>query len=110
MEAFESSSDDWDEYGDDLNLPSTHSEAIENASIDVPIPQVEAETLIDRLRDMTPFELAGYVACLVSEGSRRNGPSTVTESFQRFTPAQQRAIQASLATAERLVEDRKSVV
>ena len=107
MKAFESSSDDWDEYGDDLNLPSTHSEAIENASIDVPIPQVEAETLIDRLRDMTPFELAGYVACLVSEGSRRNGPSTVTESFQRFTPAQQRAIQASLATAERLVEVQK---
>ena len=107
MKAFESSSDDWDEYGDDFNFPSTHSEAIEISSNDVPIAQVEAETLIDRLRDMTPFELAGYVACLVSEGNRRNGPSSVTESFQRFTPAQQRAIQASLSTAERLVEVQK---
>ena len=73
----------------------------------MPIAQVEAETLIDRLLDMTPFELAGYVACLVSESNRRNGPSSVTESFQRFAPAQQRAIQASLSTAERLVEVQK---
>ena len=105
MKSFENSNSNWEEYGVE-ELPSSHSEAIEKASVDVPIAQKEAQELIDRLRDMTAFELAGYVSCLVSEGNRRNGPS-VTDSFQRFSSAQQRAIQASLATAERLIEVQK---
>ena len=107
MKAFGSRDDDWDEYDDVHDLPSSQTEAIEAATIDTSIAQKEAEVLIDCLRELTPFELAGYVACLVSEGGRRNGPSSVIESFQRFSPAQQRAIQASLATAERLVEVQK---
>ena len=69
----------------------------------IPLPQQEAEQLITHLRFLSPAELAGYVSCLVSEGSRGGNPS-VLETFQKLTPRQQRAIQVALGGMERLTD------
>jgi hypothetical protein len=73
-----------------------------SSQLDVPNPQQEAEQLVSHLRSLDPSELAGYVSCLVSDGSRGN-PS-VLDMFQKMTPRQQRAIQSLLIAMERLVE------
>ena len=76
-----------------------------SSSDEISKPQQEAEELISLLRDLTAHELAGYVSCLVSEGSR--GSSSVVESFMKLTPAQQPVIQRSLLALERLMDVQK---
>ena len=72
---------------------------------DLPRPQQEAEDLVSLLRQMTASELAGYVSCLISEGSR--GGMSVVDIFQRMSPIQQRVIQSSLQVMERFMEVQK---
>ena len=95
MESFEADNDD------DSAAEETSSGTLDEVSK----PQQEAEELISLLRDLTAHELAGYVSCLVSEGSR--GSSSVVESFMKLTPAQQPVIQRSLLALERLMDVQK---
>ena len=81
---------------------SAGEETSSGTSDEISKPQQEAEELISLLRDLTAHELAGYVSCLVSEGSR--GSSSVVESFMKLTPAQQPVIQRSLLALERLMD------
>ena len=98
MESFESDEDD--------SFDATPLEEESNGLSDkISKPQKEAEVLISLLRDLTPHELAGYVSCLVSEGSR--GSSSVVESFMKLTPAQQPVIQRCLLSLERLMDVQK---
>ena len=98
MESFESDEDD--------SFDTTPLEEESNGLSDkISKPQKEAEELISLLRDLTPHELAGYVSCLVSEGSR--GSSSVVESFMKLTPAQQPVIQRCLLSLERLMDVQK---
>lgn len=96
MESFET-----DDDGTDDELSGENS----GISDEISKPQQEAEELISLLRDLTAHELAGYVSCLVSEGSR--GSSSVVESFMKLTPAQQPVIQKSLLALERLMDVQK---
>lgn len=73
---------------------------------EIPQPQREALDLVSLLRTMSPSEIAGYVSGLVAEGSRPNGP-TLVELFQRISPLQQRVLQKSLLSLERLMEVQK---
>lgn len=68
-------------------------------------PQEEAEELVSLLRQMTASELAGYVSCFISEGSR--GGMSVVDVFQRMSPVQQRVVQSSLQVMERFMEVQK---
>jgi DSHCT (NUC185) domain len=68
--------------------------------------QEEVSELVSLMRKMTPSELAGYVSCLVSEGSR-GGSLSVIDIFQSMPPIQQRVIQMSLQVMERLDEVQK---
>ncbi len=72
----------------------------------VPKPQIEAGELVSNLLSLEPNELAGYVACLISD-STRGGTSSVIDAFQSLTPSQQRTIQCSLHALERLMEVQK---
>jgi superfamily II RNA helicase len=108
MDDFDDDGFDFDFYDDDGNdddaVAVTETQPLEKSST-LPRPQEEAETLLNQLRDLTPSELAGYVSCLVSEGSR--GSPSIVESFQRLEPRQQRVIQSSLLVLERLMEVQK---
>ena len=91
----------------DDNFWDEESDETEEKKDDTPTPtnnnaQKESELLVSHLRFLSPGELAGYVSCLVSEGSR-GGPNMV-ELIQRMTPRQQKVIQVSLGCMERLVE------
>lgn len=66
----------------------------------------EANELVSLLRSLTAAELAGYVSCLVGEGSRA-GEASVVDLFQKMSPIHQRVIQKSLLIMERLVEVQK---
>ena len=65
--------------------------------------QEEAQELVTLIRSLSPCQLAGYVSCLISEGSRGGGVSVI-DVFQNMEPAQQRVIQKSLQVMDRLVE------
>jgi hypothetical protein len=99
MKAFE---DDISFLDDDGELfPSSQS----TGSSDAPIAQQEGEELRDYLRKLTAAELAGYVACLSSEGYRRTASQqSSVELFQRLSVPQQKAIQSSLHACERLID------
>ena len=97
MESFESDEDD---TGAELTVEEEGNEISEISK-----PQQEAEELISLLCGLTAHELAGYVSCLVSEGSR--GSSSVVESFMKLTPAQQPVIQRCLLALERLMDVQK---
>jgi superfamily II RNA helicase len=111
--AMASFDDDMDFFDDDKKTlseepspeePSSEEPSPEEPSPDltIPKPQLEAEQLVSHLRFLSPGELAGYVSCLISEGSR--GSPSVIDTFQKMRPRQQRAIQISLASMERLVD------
>ena len=68
-----------------------------------PLPQQEASTLISLLRTLEPSEMAGYVSCLVADGFRGGNGSAITY-FQNLSSTQQRVIQSSLNSLERLME------
>ena len=72
----------------------------------VPKPQIETGELVSNLLSLEPNELAGYVACLISDSSR-GGTSSVIDAFQSLTPSQQKTIQCSLHALERLMEVQK---
>jgi len=103
MEAFEPDEDD-DLWYDD----SSEKEATSNLedTDEAPVAQQEAEKLLSLIRTMTPAELAGYVAAIVAESSRGSGASVV-ELFHGLTHLQQRVVQASLQSLERLSEVQK---
>jgi superfamily II RNA helicase len=95
--------DDTDIFDDDKKTePEEHSPEEPSPNLTIPKPKLEAEQLVSHLRFLAPGELAGYVSCLVSEGSR--GSPSVIDTFQKMRPRQQRAIQISLASMERLVD------
>ena len=111
----------WDVSGASSNLDEFHRamDALESdnwyddeaavapeESIEVPVAQQEAEKLLSLIRNMSPAELAGYVATIVSEGSRGGGggPSSVVEAFHQLTPLQQHTVQTSLQCLERFSE------
>lgn len=83
---------------------SSREEEKEDESDIVPLPQREANILTEQLLNLTPAEIAGYVSCLVSEGGRRDGNTSVLSAFQQLTPSQQRVVQSSLLAVERLTE------
>ena len=104
-----------DDYGlfDDDPIPNTEESkdddegATPNAELPsdtVSLPQSEAATLTDQLLNLDPSEIAGYVSCLVADGGRRDGNASVLQAFQQLTPAQQRVVQSSLLSLERLTE------
>ncbi len=70
---------------------------------EVPLPQSEAATLVSLLRSLEPSEIAGYVSCLVSDSFRGGNGSALTY-FQNLSSTQQRVIQSSLTSLERLME------
>jgi superfamily II RNA helicase len=90
--------DNMDFFDDDKKTEPEES----SPELTIPKPQLEAEQLVSHLRFLSPGELAGYVSCLVSEGSR--GSPSVIDTFQKMRARQQRAIQISLASMERLVD------
>lgn len=81
--------------------------AASDATERAPRAQQEAETLLSLVLSMTPGELAGYIAAIVAEGSRGSGPSVV-ELFHNLSPLQQRVIQSSLTSLERLADVQKN--
>jgi len=83
-----------DEHANDISQESENS---------IPLPQSEAATLISLLRSLEPSEIAGYVSCLIADGFRGGNGSALTY-FQNLSSTQQRVIQNSLASLERLVE------
>jgi hypothetical protein len=101
--------DDFDPFDDDNKVsPAEDSgnfeeekEEIANA---VPLPQSEVAVLTDQLRNLEPAEIAGYVSCLVADGGRRDGNTSVLAAFQLLSTAQQRVVQSSLLALERLTE------
>ena len=93
---------DDDFWDDQSNEASNSKPAPESSDSVTPNAQKEAELLVSHLRFLSPGELAGYVSCLVSEGSR--GGLNMFEMIQRMTPRQQKVIQVSLGCMERLVE------
>lgn len=99
MEDFDND-EDWyqNRKGNDVLIPPK--------VVSIPISQKEANTLNGLLRAMDPSELAGYVASIVTDNSRGNG-APVVQLFQNLTPLQQRVIQSSLVSMERLVEVQK---
>ena len=100
--------DDFGLFDDDNLETNTISEDVEEDKVlavdTVPLPQSEASTLTDQLRNLEPCEIAGYVSCLVADGGRRGGSLSVLAAFQQLTPSQQRVIQSSLLALERLTE------
>eukprot|EP00977_Amphora_coffeiformis_P001920 scaffold362_cov176-Amphora_coffeaeformis.AAC.46 len=103
MEAFESD-EDGDLWYDNLSGKEATSDVKDTD--EAPVAQQEAEKLLSLIRTMTPAELAGYVAAIVAESSRGSGPSVV-ELFHGLTQLQQRVVQASLQSLERLSEVQK---
>lgn len=73
---------------------------------DIPITQHEAGVLVSHLLSLEPNELAGYVSCLVADAPR-GAATSVVDAFQTLTPSQQKTIQSSLSTLERLMEVQK---
>jgi len=90
----------FDDDDDTVSAPKEKDEKI-NA---VPLPQSEASSLTDQLRNLDPAEIAGYVSCLVADGGRRDGSTSVLAAFQQLSTAQQRVVQSSLLALERLTE------
>lgn len=111
-EKFLSYEDDYglfdDDYDQDRNADMGDVVTEEDKSLSypdtIPLPQNEASTLIEQLRNLEPCEIAGYVSCLIADGGRRGGSTSVLEAFQQLSPAQQRVIQSSLLALERLTE------
>lgn len=103
MDAFDSD-DEW--YDDDEADQAVSLGA--SADEQVPKSQEEADTLLSLIISLSPAELAGYAAAIVSESSRGGSGTSVVEIFQQVTPLQQRVIQSSLLSLERLVEVQKS--
>jgi superfamily II RNA helicase len=93
-----------DLFGDDEDDVPTSSDVSDGG---IPLAQQESMTLVEQLSELTYFELAGYVSCLIADGYRRGNSMSVTESFQKLTPAQQRAVQSALSICERLMEVQK---
>ncbi|CAB9499189.1 viralicidic activity 2-like 2 [Seminavis robusta] len=80
----------------------------ERAQANLSKAQEEAEELVSLIRTMEPSQLAGYVSCLISEGSRNSGGGlSVIDIFQKMEPVQQRVIQSSLQVMERLMDVQK---
>jgi superfamily II RNA helicase len=90
----------FDMDNDTISAPKEKEQTI-NA---VPLPQIEASSLTDLLRNLLPEEIAGYVSCLVADGGRRDGNTSVLAAFQNLSSAQQRVVQSSLLALERLTE------
>ena len=93
---FESDETDWYDDSDISKLKQS----------DIPKSQQEAQKLSALLQDLSASEIAGYIASVISDGSRTLGPSVV-DLFQRLTPPQQRVIQNALLSMERLAEVQK---
>jgi superfamily II RNA helicase len=107
MDSFQSFDIEEEEEGNDSNdsvlqaqadLPSNESDNIKSS-----LAQSEVAALVDLLRSLDPSEMAGYVSCLVVDGFRGNNNSALSY-FQNISPIQQRVIQSSLNSLERLVE------
>uniref|UniRef100_A0A7S3PXN5 RNA helicase n=1 Tax=Chaetoceros debilis TaxID=122233 RepID=A0A7S3PXN5_9STRA len=95
--------DDIDEFDNGSGKEhSAESQEVES-DLTVPLPQAEAATLVDQLRALEPDEIAGYVSCLVAD-SPRGGGASVLSSFQQLSHEQQKVIQSSLLSLERLSE------
>lgn len=90
-------------FDDDEDMVSTPKEKEQTINT-VPLPQSEASSLTDQLRNLDPEEIAGYVSCLVADGGRRDGNTSVLAAFQQLSSAQQRVVQSSLLALERLTE------
>lgn len=77
-----------------------------SANIVEDLPAMEAEELISSLRCLSAFEIAGYVSCLVSEGSTRDGSFVDSSymSFENLSRPQQDVVRTALLAAERLIE------
>jgi len=116
LDRFKTEMSSLDDFGeDDYGIFENNDVKVEKASNanqggkdsnvkDVPFPQSEAFTLTTQLRNLQPSEVAGYVSCLVADGGRRDGNTSVLAAFQQLTPAQQRVVQSSLLAMERLTE------
>lgn len=92
----------WKDFESDDN-ENENDPGVQNNENNIPSSQQEASTLIDLLRTLEPFELAGYVSCLVADGFRGANGSTF-EYFQSLSPTQQKVVQSSLNSLERLME------
>jgi len=81
------------------------SDKVEDTTSDltgVPKPQKEAQTLTSLLCNLSASEMAGYVSSLVVDAPRNS--ASALESFQKLTNSQQRVVQSSLLSLERLLE------
>uniref|UniRef100_A0A6U3RH20 ATP-dependent RNA helicase Ski2/MTR4 C-terminal domain-containing protein n=1 Tax=Ditylum brightwellii TaxID=49249 RepID=A0A6U3RH20_9STRA len=112
LDEFRSSWEDFnDEYlvdainEDDISQNAADSQQKKDKNNKMPKPQQEAESLLSLLCSLSPSELAGYVSCLVSEGSRSS--ASIVESFQTLSPTMQQVVQSTLSSMERLLEVQK---
>ena len=81
-----------------------NEDSLDGSAMDKQLPLQEAKELVANLRDLSASEMAGYVSCLVSEGSR-DGSNTYTYDYlEKLSRPQQSAIRNSILAAERLLE------
>jgi len=69
--------------------------------------QVEAETLLHHLQELSPGEMAGYVSCLVTGDTGRSNKGDSISVFKRLGPRLQRSIQILLDATERFTDVQK---
>ena len=101
MKVFDDDDDDdeFDFFDDDkkkVPVEDTTGSSISKA-------QEEAEVLVSNLRKLSPSEMAGYVACLVTGDSGRSTVSAI-DVFKRLDPHLQRSIQILLDGTERFMD------
>lgn len=110
LDEFRSPMDDVDDAMDDSDWYDSNEDSqnapVKTLSSSISKAQEEAEDLASLIRSMTPSQLAGYVSCLINEGSRGGGGSVI-DVFQKMEPTQQRVIQSSLQVMDRLMEVQK---
>ena len=83
---------------------SSYTEESVSDDVEVSASQAEARKLRERLLNMDAAEFSGYVSCIVSEGVRNTNAPSVMEVFHQLTPDQQRAVQSSLQSMDRLMQ------
>ena len=88
-------------YKDDSD-DSDEIQQSQASQADPSLPAKEAQELVSAIRDLIPSELAGYVSCLVAEGSRDG--NYMYSMLEGLSLPQQRVIQSALLSGERLLE------
>jgi hypothetical protein len=101
MKVFDDDDDEFDFFDDDKKKKVPVEDTSSSSSISR--AQEEAEILVSNLRKLSPPEMAGYVACLVTGDTGRSTVSAI-DVFKRLDPHLQRSIQTLLDGTERFMD------